>query len=48
MITSQARTATPTPVTIVGTWKWLSNPMAMEFGCVMGVVVSAATPAIRA
>ena len=49
MITSQVRTATTTPGDrACGTPNWLSITTAIEFGCVKGVVVSAATPATSA
>jgi hypothetical protein len=48
MITAQVSTATTTPVTHVGIPNTLSCATAIEFGCVNGVVVSAATPATTA
>ncbi len=46
-MTSHVRTATTTPVTIVGTPISLFITTAIELGCVNGVVVSAAIPATR-
>jgi hypothetical protein len=45
MITSQASTAITAPETQVDRANSLFQTTAMEFGCVNGVVVSAATPA---
>ncbi len=45
MMTSQVRAATTTPVTRGFTRNWLSITLAIELGCVKGVVVSAAIPA---
>ncbi len=48
MTTSQVSSATTTPVARVGTSNSLSRTTAIEFGCVKGVVVSAAIPATSA
>ncbi len=48
MMTAQVRTATVTPTIHVGVPKTVFTASAMEFGCVNGVVVSAATPATNA
>ena len=46
--TSHVSTAITTPEAHGGMENWLCHTTAMEFGCVKGVVVSAATPAIIA
>ncbi len=48
MMTAHVSTATMTPTTQVGQPKTLFTATAIEFGCVKGVVVSAATPATSA
>ena len=48
MITSHVRTATTMPVTTLDTPNTLLTTSAIEFGCVNGVVVSAATAATSA
>ena len=48
MMTSHVRTAIAMPAAHVGTLNWLLRTTAMEFGCVNGVVKSAARPATPA
>ena len=48
MMTSHVSTATTTPDTHVGTPTCVCATSAIEFVCVKGVVVSAATPATTA
>jgi hypothetical protein len=48
MITSHVSTATAIPMTTFGIPKTLLTTSAIEFGCVNGVVVSAATAATNA
>ena len=48
MMTSQVSTAMAIPDPHVGMANWLSSTIAIELGCVNGVVVSAATAATSA
>src|SRR6478609_5243844 len=48
MMTAHTNTATTTPTIHVGTPNTVLTASAIEFGCVNGVVVNAATPATSA